>query len=75
MASNDMTNALKHPHPEVPYAHVRDDTITALIQLAEIFKKNQKTQISRTLSFAYQGRREQKAFRFNTAHFDFSHAT
>jgi hypothetical protein len=38
MATNDMTNALKHPHPEVPFAHVWDDTITALIQMAEIFK-------------------------------------
>jgi hypothetical protein len=33
-----MANALKHPHPEVPVAHVGDDTITALTQLAEIFK-------------------------------------
>jgi hypothetical protein len=38
MAANDMTNALKHPHLEVPFAHVRDDTITSLTQLAEIFK-------------------------------------
>jgi hypothetical protein len=38
MAANDTTNALKHPHPEVPFAHVGDDTITALTQLAEIFK-------------------------------------
>jgi hypothetical protein len=41
MAANDMTNALKHPHPEVPFAPVGDDTITALTQLAAIFK-NQK---------------------------------
>jgi hypothetical protein len=38
MADNDMTNALKPPHPEVPFAHVRDDTITLLTQLADIFK-------------------------------------
>jgi hypothetical protein len=38
MATNDMANALQHPHPEVPFAHVGDDTITALTQLAEIFK-------------------------------------
>jgi hypothetical protein len=38
MATNDMTNALKNPHPEVPFSHVGDDTITALRQLAEIFK-------------------------------------
>jgi hypothetical protein len=38
--TNDMTSALKHPHPEVPLAHVEDDTITALTQLVEIFKNN-----------------------------------
>jgi hypothetical protein len=38
MAANDMTNALKHPHPEFPFAHIGDDTITALPQLADIFK-------------------------------------
>jgi hypothetical protein len=30
MAANDMANALKHPHPEVPFAQFGDDTITAL---------------------------------------------
>jgi hypothetical protein len=40
MDAKDMPNALKHPHPEVPFAHVGDDTITALTQLAEIFKNN-----------------------------------
>jgi hypothetical protein len=38
MASNDMTNELEHPQPEVPLAQVGDDTITAFTQLAEIFK-------------------------------------
>jgi hypothetical protein len=38
MASNDMINALKHPHHEVPLTHVGDDTITALTQMVEIFK-------------------------------------
>jgi hypothetical protein len=37
MASNDMSNELKHPHPEVSFSNVGDDTITALTQLAEIF--------------------------------------
>jgi uncharacterized protein YndB with AHSA1/START domain len=40
MVANDMTNALKHPNPEVPFSHVGDVTITALTQLAEIFKNN-----------------------------------
>jgi hypothetical protein len=38
MASNDMSNALKHPHPNFPFATVGDDTLTALAQLADIFK-------------------------------------
>jgi hypothetical protein len=38
MAANDTTNASKHPHPEVPFAHVGYDTITALTPLEEIFK-------------------------------------
>jgi hypothetical protein len=45
MATNDMSNALKNPHPEVPLSHIGDDTITALAMLAEIFKnKFQKVQ-------------------------------
>jgi hypothetical protein len=38
VAANDMTNALTHPHPEVPFAKVGDETIKALTQLAAIFK-------------------------------------
>jgi hypothetical protein len=38
MAANGMVNALKYPHPEVPLPQVGDDTITALAQLATIFK-------------------------------------
>jgi hypothetical protein len=38
MAANDMADALKHPLPEFPFAQVGDDTITALAQLATIFK-------------------------------------
>jgi hypothetical protein len=38
MAANDMSHALQHPHPEVPFTHVGDDTISALTTLAEIFK-------------------------------------
>jgi hypothetical protein len=33
-----MANSLKQPHPEVPFAKVGDDTITALEKLAAIFK-------------------------------------
>jgi hypothetical protein len=33
-----MTDALQNPHPEVPFAHVGDDTISALAELATLFK-------------------------------------
>jgi hypothetical protein len=38
MAPNDMANALEQPQPDVPFAQVGDDTITALAQLEAIFK-------------------------------------
>jgi hypothetical protein len=38
MAAKDMTDALQNPHPEVPFARVGDDTISALTELATIFK-------------------------------------
>jgi hypothetical protein len=45
MAANHMSNALKDPHREVPFAQLGDDTIEALTKLAEIFKnKFQKVQ-------------------------------
>jgi hypothetical protein len=40
MAANDISNALKNPHPEVPFSHIGDDTIAALTTLVEIFKNN-----------------------------------
>jgi hypothetical protein len=49
MAANDISNALKNPHPEVPFAHVGDDTITAVTQLMEIFKKKFKNQSRQNL--------------------------
>jgi hypothetical protein len=38
MADKDMTDDLQNPHPEVPFARFRDDTISALAELAAIFK-------------------------------------
>jgi hypothetical protein len=38
MAAKDMTDSLQNPHPEVPFASVRDDTILALADLSAIFK-------------------------------------
>jgi hypothetical protein len=45
MAAKYMTDTLQNPHPEVPFTHVGDDTISALTELANIFKfKLRKTQ-------------------------------
>jgi hypothetical protein len=38
MAAKHMTDALQNPHTEVPFAHVGVDTISALAELATIFK-------------------------------------
>jgi hypothetical protein len=38
MAAKDMMDALQNPHPEVPFARVSDDTISALAELTAIFK-------------------------------------
>jgi hypothetical protein len=38
VAAKDMMDALQNPHPAVPFASVGDDTITALTDLAAIFK-------------------------------------
>jgi hypothetical protein len=34
----DMTEALQNPHPEVPFAQIGDDNVSALAELAAIFK-------------------------------------
>jgi hypothetical protein len=31
MAAQDMTNTLKHPHPDIPFATIGDDRISALV--------------------------------------------
>jgi hypothetical protein len=38
VAAKDMRDALQNPHPEVPFARIGDDTISALAELAAIFK-------------------------------------
>jgi hypothetical protein len=38
MAAKYMTYTLQNPHPEVPFTHIGDDTISALTGLANIFK-------------------------------------
>jgi hypothetical protein len=38
MTENDMMDALQNPHPAVPFAQIGDYTISALAELAAIFK-------------------------------------
>jgi hypothetical protein len=38
MAEKGMTDDLQNPHPEVLFARIGDDTISALAELAAIFK-------------------------------------
>jgi hypothetical protein len=42
MTAQDMTDALKHPHPDVSFDIIGDDTIKALSTLSEIFTKKTK---------------------------------
>jgi hypothetical protein len=43
-AAQDMTDALKHTHPDVPFTTIGDDTIAALEKLSEIFTRKFKKQ-------------------------------
>jgi hypothetical protein len=42
MAAQDMTDALKYPHPHVPFATIGEYTISALATLAETFTRKFK---------------------------------
>jgi hypothetical protein len=42
MATQDMEDALKHPHPDIHFATIGDDKISALKTLAEIFTRKFK---------------------------------
>jgi hypothetical protein len=44
MDAQDMTDALKHPHPDFAFATIGDDTIPALEKLSEIFTRKFKKQ-------------------------------
>jgi hypothetical protein len=39
MTADDMADAIKHPHPYVPFSTVRDNTISELTTLTAIFKR------------------------------------
>jgi hypothetical protein len=49
MAAKDMMDALQNPHPEVPFAQIGDDTISALAELAAIFKLKLRQTLAATL--------------------------
>jgi hypothetical protein len=40
MAAKDMTDAIQNPHPEVPFAHIGDDTISALAEWLQFSNSN-----------------------------------
>ena len=42
MAAQDITDDLKHPHTDVPFATIGEDTISALAILSDIFTKKFK---------------------------------
>jgi hypothetical protein len=44
MAAQDMTDALKHPSPDFPFATIGDDIKSALEKLSEIFTRKFKKQ-------------------------------
>jgi hypothetical protein len=52
MAAKDMTDALQNPHPEVPFDRIGNDTISALAELAAIFKLKLRQTPAATLSAA-----------------------
>jgi hypothetical protein len=52
MAAKDMTDALQNPHPEAPFARIKNDTISALAELAAIFKLKLRQTPPPTLSAA-----------------------
>jgi hypothetical protein len=52
MDAKDMTDALQNPHPEVPFAQIGDDTISALAELAAIFKPKLRQTPAATLPTA-----------------------
>jgi hypothetical protein len=50
--AKDMTYALQNPHPDVPFTHVGDDTISAFTELTEIFKLKLRKNQTPTLPVA-----------------------
>jgi hypothetical protein len=46
MSAHDMDNAINHPHPDVHFSTIGDETITALTTLAAICKNKFKKPIA-----------------------------
>jgi hypothetical protein len=74
MAAKDMTDALKNPHPEVPLARVGDDTISALAELAAIFKLKLRQTPPPTLPAVPPTVKQRKSCRIIQSNLSFSHA-
>jgi hypothetical protein len=75
MAAKDMTDALQNLHPEVPFARIRDDTISALAELAAIFKlKLRKNSTSHAYSCASKGHTPPMTCRIIKPNLSLSHA-
>jgi hypothetical protein len=75
MAANEMSNALQNPHPEVPFTHAGDDTISALTALADIFQTQiSKSSQSHTPSSSCQGHSAHMPRRIIQSNRCFSHA-
>jgi hypothetical protein len=54
MAAKDTTDALKNPHPDIPFATIGDDTISALETLADIFTRKFKKADTQNIETAPQ---------------------
>jgi hypothetical protein len=52
MAAQEMTEALKHPHPYVPFSTIGDDTISALATLAKILTRKFKKAAAPVITLA-----------------------
>jgi hypothetical protein len=75
MSAKDMKDALQNPHPEVPFARVGDDTISALADLAAIFKlKLRKNPVSHASSCASYCIPTPMHFQIVQSNISFSHA-
>jgi hypothetical protein len=53
MADHDMADATKHPHPDVTFSTIGDDTIMAITTLAAIFRNQFKKPLSPMIIYMF----------------------